>query len=186
MSSKKSFIQQFWREKKMVGAISPSSPFLAEKMLENVDFTSSKVLVEIGPGTGVFTKRILEKMSQECMLLVFELNTDFYTKLVQEIKDERVIFINDSAEKLEFYLSKYSLSNVDAIISSLPLSNIPQRVTLKLLRTFQRSLTITGKFIQFQYSLKQKKELEHVFPVVTISFTPLNIPPAFVYTCGRN
>ena len=185
MSSKKSFIQQFWREKKMVGAISPSSPFLAEKMLENIHFTSSKVLVEIGPGTGIFTKRILEKMSREAILLVFELNTNFYSKLLQEIKDRRVIFIHDSAEKLEFYLSKYSLSNVDAIISSLPLSNIPQRVTLKLLRTFQRSLTITGKFIQFQYSLKQKKELEHVFSAVSISFTPLNIPPAFVYTCSR-
>ena len=59
MSSKKSFIQQYWREKKMVGAISPSSPFLAEKMLEHIDFKNSTVLVEIGPGTGVFTKRII-------------------------------------------------------------------------------------------------------------------------------
>lgn len=185
MSSKKSFIQQYWREKKMVGAISPSSPFLAEKMLENIDFKNSKVLVEIGPGTGVFTKRIIEKMSSDTTLLVFELNIEFYEALQLEILDPRVVFINDSAEKLEFYLTQHSFSKVNYIISSLPLSNFPQRITLKLLRTFQRALLDSGKFIQFQYSLKQKRELEHVFPKVSISFTPLNIPPAFVYTCGK-
>ncbi len=185
MSSKKSFIQQYWREKKMVGAISPSSPFLAEKMLEHIDFKNSTVLVEIGPGTGVFTKRIIEKMNSETTLLVFELNKEFYDALQLEISDQRVIFINDSAEKLESYLIEYSFSKVDYIISSLPLSNFPQRITLKLLRTFQRALIAHGKFIQFQYSLKQKRELEHVFSKVSISFTPLNIPPAFVYTCTR-
>ena len=169
----------------MVGAISPSSPFLTEKMLEDIDFTRDKTLVEIGPGTGVFTKRILEKMSSDCKLLVFELNTEFYKVLISKFNDERITFINDSAEKLEYYLAQFQLHKVDVIISSLPLSNFPQRITLKLLRTFQRNLKEAGKFIQFQYSLKQKKELEHVFSNVSITFTALNIPPAFVYTCGR-
>lgn len=185
MSSKKSFIQQYWREKKMVGAISPSSPFLAEKMLENIDFSTSKLIVEIGPGTGVFTKRILEKIDDNTKFFVFELNKVFFEALQLEIIDPRVIFINDSAEKLEFYLTHYNFTKVDYIVSSLPLSNFPQRITLKLLRTFQRALSESGKFIQFQYSLKQKRELEHVFPTVSISFTPLNIPPAFIYTCGK-
>ena len=38
MLPKKTFFQRFWREKKMVGAISPSSSFLTNKMLENIDF----------------------------------------------------------------------------------------------------------------------------------------------------
>ena len=169
----------------MVGAISPSSPFLTEKMLEDIDFDKDKTLVEIGPGTGVFTKRLLEKMNLDCRLFVFELNTSFYTELISQIKDQRVIIINDSAEKLEYYLTKHQLQKVDVIISSLPLSNFPQRITIKLLRTFQRNLREAGKFIQFQYSLKQKKEIEHVFSNVTISFTALNIPPAFIYSCDK-
>ena len=169
----------------MVGAISPSSPFLTEKMLEDIDFTSQKILVEIGPGTGVFTKRILEKMSSDCKLLVFELNTEFYDILLTQFNDERITFINDSAEKLEHYLTQLQFQKVDVIISSLPLSNFPQRITLKLLRTFQRNLKEAGKFIQFQYSLKQKKELEHVFSKVTITFTALNFPPAFIYSCRK-
>jgi phospholipid N-methyltransferase len=48
MPNKKSFLKQFWKEKKMVGAMAPSSRFLAKKMLENIDFSNAKVLVELG------------------------------------------------------------------------------------------------------------------------------------------
>lgn len=181
----KSFFQRFWKEKKMVGAISPSSTFLTNKMLENIDFDKVNVLVEIGPGTGVFTKKVLSRMLPDSVFLVFELNTDFHQELQSKIVDKRVVFINDSAEKLQDYLDQFSIQKVDVIISSLPLSNFYQRLTLKLLRTFQSCLSDTGKFIQFQYSLKQRKELIHVFSKVKISFTLWNIPPAFVYTCSK-
>ena len=97
MLSSKSFFQRFLKEKKMVGAISPSSIFLTNKMLENIDFEKTKVLVEIGPGTGVFTKKVLSRMQPNSVFLVFELNTDFFQELQTKIVDKRVIFINDSA-----------------------------------------------------------------------------------------
>jgi phosphatidylethanolamine/phosphatidyl-N-methylethanolamine N-methyltransferase len=185
MLPSKSFFQRFWKEKKMVGAISPSSTFLTNKMLENIDFKKTKVIVEIGPGTGVFTEKILSRMQADSVFLVFELNTDFFQELQTKIVDKRVVFINDSAEKLQAYLDQFNISKVDVIISSLPLSNFYQRLTLKLLRTFQSCLSDTGKYIQFQYSLKQRKELSHVFAKVKITFTLWNIPPAFVYTCTK-
>ena len=185
MLSSKYFFQRFWKEKKMVGAISPSSNFLTNKMLENINFEKTRVLVEIGPGTGVFTKKVLSRMQPDSVFLVFELNTDFFQELQTKIVDKRVVFINDSAEKLQEYLDQFNISKVDAIISSLPLSNFYQRLTLKLLRTFQSCLSDTGKYIQFQYSLKQRKELKHVFSNVKITFTLWNIPPAFVYTCSK-
>ena len=185
MLSSKYFFQRFWKEKKMVGAISPSSTFLTNKMLENINFEKTRVLVEIGPGTGVFTKKVLSRMQPDSVFLVFELNTDFFQELQTKIVDKRVVFINDSAEKLQEYLDQFNISKVDAIISSLPLSNFYQRLTLKLLRTFQSCLSDTGKYIQFQYSLKQRKELKHVFSKVKITFTLWNIPTAFVYTCSK-
>lgn len=185
MFPNKTFFQRFWKSKKMVGAISPSSSFLTNKMLENIAFDTTKVLVEIGPGTGVFTKKVLSKMHADSIFLVFELNTDFFQELQTSIVDKRVVFINDSAEKLQEYLDRLNISKVDVIISSLPLSNFYQRLTLKLLHIFRTCLSDTGKFIQFQYSLKQRKELKHVFSKVEITFTLWNIPPAFVYTCSK-
>ena len=101
MPKKKSFIQQFWKEKKMVGAMAPSSRFLAEKMLQNINFHSAQVLIELGPGTGVFTDKILKKMRPDAKLLVFELNDNFYNSLKNRITDSRVILIHDSAEMIE-------------------------------------------------------------------------------------
>ena len=59
MSEKKSFIAHFLKERKMVGAMAPSSKFLAKKMLARIAFDQAKVIVELGPGTGVFTQRII-------------------------------------------------------------------------------------------------------------------------------
>ena len=94
MSDKRSFIRNFWKERKMVGAMAPSSKYLAKKMLERIDFSTAKVIVELGPGTGVFTRKILQKLSPDGILLVFELNDSFMNMLKKEFKDPRVILIH--------------------------------------------------------------------------------------------
>lgn len=185
MTTKKSFIRNFWKEKKMVGAMSPSSKFLAQKMLKNVDFKKAKVIIELGPGTGVFTKKILEKMNPDAKLLVFELNEDFYNLLNKEIKDDRMVLIHDSAEKITEYLHKEDLLNADYVISSLPFTNFPKKLTETILKESYDILKNQGKYIQFQYTLFSKKSLENQFQEVNISFTPINFPPAFVYTCVK-
>src|SRR3989338_7901463 len=85
MSGRKSFLRNFWKEKKMVGAMSPSSPFLAKKMLKSIDFKTVRVIVELGPGTGVFTRKMLEQLHPEGVLLVFELNDNFMQLLSNRI-----------------------------------------------------------------------------------------------------
>lgn len=185
MQEKKTFLQQFWKEKKMVGSIRPSSRFLTEKMLENVDFNSTKVIVELGPGTGVFTRKIIEKMTQDTTLLVFELNDNFFNLLKGSINDKRVILIHDSAEKIDEYLMMNNLHAADLIVSSLPFANFPEELRDNIIKKSHNSLAKKGKFIQFQYSTQSKKILKNIYSNVKISFTPLNFPPAFVYTCEK-
>lgn len=185
MPQKKSFIKQFWKEKKMVGAMAPSSRFLAQKMLENIDFSEARVIIELGPGTGVFTDKILKKMRDDAKLLVFELNDNFCNSLKHRITDPRAIIIHDSAEKIEKYLIENQLDKADVVISSLPLANFPSELRNAILHASHKSLTPIGKYIQFQYSLQSKKHIKKVFPQMSINFTPLNFPPAFVYTCKK-
>lgn len=186
MAKKTAFLKQFWQEKKMVGAMSPSSRYLAHKMLKNIDFKKAKVLVELGPGTGVFTKKILAAMNPDAKLLVFELNDNFYNNLKEEISDERMTLIHDSAEFIQKYLKESELLYTDYVISSLPLANFPNKVKSNILNASYDSLKNQGKYIQFQYSLNARKFLEERFESVHIAFTPLNFPPAFVYTCIKN
>lgn len=186
MARKRSFIKQFWKDKKTIGSVRPSSASLAKKMLQNIDFNTDKVIVELGPGTGVFTHKIIEKMSEDAKFLVFELNKTFIRNLRKEIKDERVILINDSAENIAVYLQKYNLNKADVIISSLPLSNFSQELRETLVLNSLKSLRTFGRFIQFQYSLASKDFFRKTFDRVSISFTAFNFPPAFVYTCEKH
>lgn len=179
---KKVFISEFIKETKMVGAIAPSSKFLMKKMLSKIDFSNDITLIELGPGTGVFTSEILSRMTPNSRLLSFEINPVFYNQLKSKFKDSRLSLICDSAENVKNHISK-DIQSVDGIISSLPLAVIPIRVKLKILNALVDVLGVNNYFVQYQYSMNAKKILQAKFKQLEIDFTPLNIPPAFIYYC---
>ncbi len=186
MTDSKNFRKQFWKDKKMVGAMAPSSKYLAQKMVENIDFSTVNIIVELGPGTGVFTDEIITRMSKDAHLLVFELNDLFYESLAKRINDPRVHIIHDSAEHIEKYLQLYQLDKADVVVSSLPLAVFSEDLRKSVLDASHRSLKPYGRYIQFQYSLQAKKLLKALYKRVSIGFTPFNFPPAFVYTCEKD
>lgn len=182
--SKKKFISEVLKSTGTIGALSPSSSFLAKKMLEPIDFSQSQCIVEFGPGTGVFTKKLLENMLPDSKLLAFEINPTFIEEL-EQIKDSRLVLIKDSAEKIEEYLKENGCSSADYIVSSLPFAMIPDDVVHRILTNSDSALSENGRYIQFQYSLNAKKKLERYFSEVNINFTLLNLPPAFIYVCKK-
>ena len=185
MSSKRNFLKQFFKDRKMVGAVSPSTRFLGEKMLANIDFDKAKGLVELGPGTGIFTDIIMQRMRKDAKLLVFELHDEFYEALNARINDPRVQIIHDSAENIAKYLPKEEQTTQDAVISSLPLMVFPPELREAVVSAGYDCLKPKGKYVQFQYSLQSKKFLESIYESVKITFTIKNFPPAFVYTCQK-
>jgi len=185
LTKKSKFFKEFIKERKTVGAISPSSRFLTRKMMAPIDFDKADVIVELGPGNGVFTKELLQKMNPKAKLLSFELSNNFYEHINANIKDDRLVLINDSADKLEHYLAIEGIHKIDYVVSSLPLAVIPEEVKEKVLNSCVKLLGEEGKYIQFQYSLNAKKLLQSKFKNVKYKFTAVNIPPAFVYSCSN-
>jgi phosphatidylethanolamine/phosphatidyl-N-methylethanolamine N-methyltransferase len=178
------FLREFIRERKTVGAIYPSSKFLMKNMLKHVDFSTAKLIVEFGPGSGVFTKGILERMAPDAKLLTFELNEKFAQHMEDHIKDDRMILLKQSAEDLGEVLKEHGYEKADYIVSALPLMLLPKEMKKSVLKTCKDFLSKDGQFIQFQYSLNAKKLLEETFSEVKVNFTPANIPPAFVFKCS--
>jgi len=166
-----------------VGSFFPSTPILAAKIQKHIDFSSAKLIVEVGPGTGVFTKNILKKLSDDAVFIAFELNEKFYLKLKNEINDPRFVLINGSAEDLQVYLNQNNYTRIDYIISSIPLSNFKGKKIVTLLHSFRDLIGEKGTFIQFQYSFNQKRLFHKMFSNVLMDFTQFNIPPAFIYVC---
>lgn len=178
------FFREFLKERKTVGALSPSSKFLAKKMITPIDFVRARTIVELGPGTGIFTKEILKRMHPDAKLFVFETQKNFCDLLQKEIQDSRMILINDSAEKIGEYLAQHQLTHADYTVSSIPFTVIPSQIKHTILKQAVSCLRPGGLFIQFQYSLNAHKLLKTHFSQVKLDFTPMNIPPAFIYKCS--
>lgn len=59
-------------------------------MMEEIDFKTANYTVEYGPGTGVFTKKLLEKRNPKTIMLLVEQNNAFYLILKEKFKDEKM------------------------------------------------------------------------------------------------
>ena len=163
--------------------MTPSSRFLVRKMLRSIDFSKAKVLVELGPGTGCFTKEILKQMLPDAHLMVFETNKAFCDSLEQKMPDARMHIVNDSAEKIGEYLEKFHLGQADIVLSGLPLTNIPEPIKSNIVSESARCLKPEGIYTQYQYLTTAKKVLKKFFKNVKVRWTPANFPPAFYYVC---
>ena len=185
MVSRINFLKESIKNLKTLGTITPSSRFLASRMLREIDFSKVKYLVELGSGNGAITKFILNKLPENAKLICFEINENFYEQLLK-IKNPNLIVLKASAENLDEELNKLNINSVDHIISSLPLTIIPESITDEILKNSIKVIETNGTFIQFQYSLTYYKKLKKVFnKSIALDFEPLNIPPAFVYRCKK-
>ena len=167
-------LSQFLQKPKEVGSVIPSSKALVDAMLAPINWGSTTVIVEFGPGTGVITKEILKRMGGG-KLIAFEINTLFYSQL-SNLADPRLQVRMESALSLDL--------TTNVIISSLPLTNFSSLQTRSILSVVAAHLTVDGKFIQFQYTPKQESLLKEYFDVVERQIIALNVPPAFVYVCS--
>ena len=117
--------------------------------------------------------------------ILIELNEQFHHELSLKINHSNFNLFHDSADQLGVLLKQIGGEKADVIISSLPLANFPSDLRDSLLDTIQTYLKEDGYFVQFQYSLQAKRHIKKRFPSTKINFTPLNIPPAFVYSCQK-
>ena len=179
------FILQYIIKPRTVGAILPSSKYLAKKMIAHVDFDKACYIVEYGPGTGVFTDEILSKRKPDTRLLLFERNSEFAELLAKKYANTQyVTVINDTAEQLGKYLSMYSFPKVDHILSGLPFASLPSEVSESILNETVAHLNEGGKFITFQYTLFRKSFFAKFFCEISITHEIRNIPPAYVLCCS--
>lgn len=182
-----SFIFQYITKPRTVGAVLPSSKYLAHKMVSGINFNNAKCIAEYGAGTGVFTQKLIEKRNPDTLLLVFEMNPSFCKMLEERFKgQQKFIVINDSAEKIGEYLKKYNMEHADFIISGLPFASIPYEISTNILKETQKYLKPGGNFVTFQYTLLKKQFLLQFFNNISLTREIRNIPPAYVLNCCNN
>ncbi len=178
------FFGQYIKNVRTVGAIAPSSRFLARKMVRSIDFAKTNVIVEYGPGTGVFTAELIARKRPATKLVIIEQNTAFYNVLYQKYAQHKnVILVHDSAENIESIIRSHGIKKVDYIISGLPFAALPPHVSHRILTDTARLLAAKGTFVTFQYTLLKKNFMHGFFTDIMITREYRNIPPAYVFVC---
>ncbi len=186
------FIKAFLAHPTKTGAIAPSSEGLSELITDTADLTEASAVIELGPGTGVFTEKIARKIPDNATFFAIELNTDFVQATKSRCPDVEVI--HDSATNARQYLEAHGLDHCDCIICGLPWASFSESLQDELLNTITDILSPGGRFLTFAYlqglclpaGQRFRKKLRSHFSQVTTTRTVWrNVPPAFVYCAAK-
>ncbi len=178
-------ISSFIKKPKEIGAVAPSSKFLTKEIIKYISFKDTKIIIELGPGLGTFTRAILKKANPNARILCFEINKRFCRYLNKNISDKRMVLIESGAENITENLKKIGIERVDCVISGLPFRNFSDAQKKRVLAEVKKCLKEDGKFVLFQYTNGINEILKSHFRKVTRKFVPINVPPSFVYVCEK-
>jgi len=180
----KSFFKEAVNTFKTTGTINPSSKYLINDCLKDVKFNENQVILEFGAGNGCITQELLNRNFYNSRLISFEVNPKFFKHCENSFKSyDNFSIVNHSAVNFEEVLEQHSITKVDYIVSSLPLTLLNEEDVIVLLEKIPNYLKQGGCFVQYQYSLEKYRLLKKKFSRVKLDFTLINVPPSFVYKC---
>lgn len=200
-SDKGLFTRRFFEKPSQVGSLFPSSQALTKEMTRfcapQCEGESRRIL-EIGAGTGVFTRKIIELMGPEDVLDIVELDPYFACSLRREFKSHKNVFIHEID-----IVSFTQEEPYDVIVSGLPLNAFEPKVVDAILKKYISLSKKNGMFTYFDYPLiagckiavsigEKKRKFSHVLGLkkafseaykVQSKIVCANFPPARVTHC---
>ena len=150
------FFGQFRKRFETTGAIAPSSSFLAKSMtrfLSERDRSVPVRVLEIGPGTGPVTDKIVGLLGSSDQFDLVELNETFVELLQQRFdSDPKWQAVGGQSRIHQLPLQQFeSSAPYDFVISGLPLNNFPADVVASITNAYFRLLNPGGVLSYFEY-----------------------------------
>ncbi len=186
------FYRNFFDHFHQTGAIAPSGPNLARHIVSSAGVIENSHVLELGPGTGAFTRDLEKTLGPEGEYLGIEINAGFHTHL-QEIHPE-LHFEQAPGQDFDFSSWVEKHGQFDVIVSGLPWAKFPEELQRSLLDNVVPRLKDGGTFVTFAYTgvhlLKPAKRfrklLDDYFTDVQRTHSiMLNFPPAFVFVATK-
>lgn len=179
------FLRAWSNDPLRVAAIAPSGTALADLITSEITPQTGPVL-ELGPGTGVFTRALLKRGVPPEALTLVESGAEFAEILQRRFPQVRVLWM-DAARLPGRHL--FDDAPAGAVVSGLPLLSMSQRQIFAILAGAFGALRHGGAFYQFTYGpccpipRRIMKRLD--LTALCIGRAYLNIPPAAVYRITR-
>lgn len=189
LDSIRTFLRQWVRDPVKTASVTPSGRQLAQLMAAQLPPGGSRV-VEVGAGTGVFTRALLDAGIAPSQLLVVEINPHLAGFLRDRFPGVAVACAD--ARHLDTLAAEHGLlagGKLDAVVSGLGMLSMSSRLRCEILRAAFAALGDGGRFIQFTYgpfSPVRRREREVLgVRMRRAGFALRNLPPATVYVYQR-
>lgn len=175
-----------WRKAPLtVAAVAPSGRALAELITSEIAPENSPIL-ELGPGTGVFTRALIRRGVAEDRLTLIEYGDQFAQDLMIRFPRAQIHHM-DACDLRERPLIAGELAG--AAISGLPLLSMGERRIRAILEGVFLQLRPGGAFYQFTYGFRCPAPQELLerqnLKATRIGGVFANLPPAAVYRIER-
>lgn len=181
--SKLFFLKQYLRNPFGTGAVAPSGRQLAKLMVAKLAPQPSEIIVELGPGTGSFTRELLAQGVEPANLILVEFNKEFIKFLTGEFPGLRIV--EGPAQDLPQLLKTLGQTSVKKIISGIPLRSMKPAECRHIAKSVAAVLEPGGLFVQFSYFKASPVPNEVAAEVgltgECVGSAMNNVPPAFVW-----
>src|SRR5436305_11272789 len=145
------FFKRFLNRWLQIASIMHSSQALVERVASKIDFERARVIAEYGPGEGVHSRALAQRMRTDAQLLLFELDPHFSRDLARQFADDpRVRVINAHAATIRSELVQRDIAYCDYIISGIPFSVLAIDKKRNLLRQTHDALAPRRSLIIYQ------------------------------------
>ncbi|MGH8214538.1 MAG: class I SAM-dependent methyltransferase [Rhodanobacteraceae bacterium] len=189
LHSIRTFLRQWLRDPVKMASVTPSGRQLARLMVAQLPEGSPRV-VEIGAGTGVFTRALLDYGVAPSRLLVVEINPHLADFLRERFPGVAVACAD--ARDLDRLAAEYGLladGKLDAVVSGLGLLSMSGELRGAILRAAFAALSEEGRFVQFTYGpgspVRARERNALGLDVRRAGSVLRNLPPASVYVYQR-
>lgn len=174
-----------WMDKpKAVGAIAPTSSVTARRMASVVRPETDDLVLELGPGTGVITRAILERGVKPQNLISVEYGGDFVARLRADYPEVNVV--HGSAFDLDTVLAPWKGRSFDSVISAIPQLNFPTAERIALMEQLLDLMPPGRPVMQITYgTVSPLPAGRGSYSVERFDFVMRNIPPAHLWIYRR-
>lgn len=189
MHSIRTFLRQWMRDPVKMASVTPSGRQLSRLMVAQVPEGCARV-VELGAGTGVFTRALLDSGIPRSQLLVVEINPHLAEFLRGRFPGVEVACAD--ARHLDALVGAsggVAGAKADAIVSGLGMLSMSSELRCDILRAAFAALGERGCFIQFTYGpispVRRRERAALGLRVRRAGFALRNLPPANVFVYER-
>jgi phospholipid N-methyltransferase len=175
-------LRKFLSNARTVATVAPSSGALSRATVRGIDWARTQCVVELGAGTGPITAELVTAAPPGVRLVVNEFLPDFCQALRRKFPGLDVA--EGDATRLTEMLAGRGISQVDYVLSGLPLTHFPPAAREAVIDQAGQLLGPDGEFRQLTTAPWLYRRLyRRYFREVRFKLVVWNLPPGGVYYC---